>query len=280
MSQFRHWVFTINNPTDEDRLACETFSGRYIVWGEERGESGTLHYQGMCSYDHPQRFGRVQRDFPRAHIEVMRGSFAQAVAYCKKDGVYTEKGVPLQSQGKAGAEASAERWKRARKCAEEGKFDDIPDDIYVRCFSSLKRMRTEKLQSAPVASSDETTGVLYWGPSGIGKSRTARQQYPNAYIKNCNKWWDGYDNQEVVIMDDLDPDLAKALAHHLKIWTDHYPFTAEVKGGSIFIRPKIFLITSQYSLDQLFLDNHTLEAMKRRCRVVHFQALNDVDNTQ
>lgn len=32
----------------------------------------------------------------------------------------------------------------------------------------------------------------YWGKTGTGKSHTARQEAPNAFLKTNTKWWDGY----------------------------------------------------------------------------------------
>jgi len=32
----------------------------------------------------------------------------------------------------------------------------------------------------------------YWGKAGSGKTRRAVEQYPDAYMKLSNKWWDGY----------------------------------------------------------------------------------------
>jgi len=67
----------------------------------------------------------------------------------------------------------------------------------------------------------------HWGASGTGKSRGVRERYPNAFIKSNDKWWDGYDNEDVVIIEEMGP--AQISAHNLKIWTDHYPFKGDSK---------------------------------------------------
>lgn len=32
----------------------------------------------------------------------------------------------------------------------------------------------------------------YWGQSGAGKSRKVWEEFPTAYPKQVNLWWDGY----------------------------------------------------------------------------------------
>ena len=41
-----------------------------------------------------------------------------------------------------------------------------------------------------------------YGKPGIGKSYAVRSLYPNLYVKSSTKWWDGYTNQDVVLVDD------------------------------------------------------------------------------
>lgn len=74
----------------------------------------------------------------------------------------------------------------------------------------------------------------FWlhGPAGCGKTRAAIKKHPEAYMKLSNKWWDGYQGQDAVILDDLDPERAKCLAQHLKHWADPWgKMPGEIKGG-------------------------------------------------
>ena len=72
-----------------------------------------------------------------------------------------------------------------------------------------------------------------------------------------NKWWNGYKFQEVCIIDDIDPTHKRWIGAFLKEWSDHYMFSAESKGGVMVIRPKIIVVTSQYSIGQVFTDSET-----------------------
>ena len=106
-SQSRRWVFTLNNPSDAEWQAFRNLADeleekgiRYVVGGDERGESGTRHIQGFVIFHQPKRFSAVRGLWPRAHIEPARGSSRQAADYCKKDGTYIEFGDMPDSQGR------------------------------------------------------------------------------------------------------------------------------------------------------------------------------------
>jgi len=64
----------------------------------------------------------------------------------------------------------------------------------------------------------------------------------------------------------------KVLAQQLKIWSDRYGCILENKGGSMPSAHTSFVVTSQYSLEEIFWDDKpTLEALLRRFRQCHME---------
>lgn len=88
----------------------------------------------------------------------------------------------------------------------------------------------------------------------------------------CNKWWDGYDGEPEVLIEDIGVENGKALSHHIKIWADRYSFLAEYKGLVRKIRPQLILVTSNYRPEDIWKDNpEDLEAVKRRFKVIRVE---------
>lgn len=263
----RRWCFTLNNYTDAEVRALLACVCVYLCIGREVGpENGVPHLQGFVIFDKPVRLTFLKRLSARAHWEAARGSSKQAADYCKKDGSFDERGDLPASAADAGGDAERARWDDARKRARDGDIDNVPSDIYIRYYRTLKEIAKDHM--AKPSDADGVTGVWIYGAAGVGKSRRARQDYPDAYFKMQNKWWDGYQGEDFVILDDFD---SKELGHLLKIWADRYSFVAETKGGAIHIRPKKFVITSNYPIEHFDWDAEMTEAIRRRFEVIHME---------
>lgn len=85
----------------------------------------------------------------------------------------------------------------------------------------------------------------------------------------CNKWWDGYTDQETVLLEDFDKSHDKLL-HHIKIWADRYPFPGEKKGTAFVIRPKLIIVTSNYHPSEIWPGEVEADPILRRFKLVHF----------
>lgn len=238
----RHWCFTINNYESTDLWNEEVYE--YMVVGEEVGEEGTPHLQGYVYLKKRKELSAMKKLLPRSHLEVMKTNSKAASDYCKKDGKYKEFGT-LPNPKNQTKEATKKRkadYALAVDLAKKQRLYDIEPDMLLRHGPAIRMIcKDHPLKFPPL---DYLPGIWLFGPSGIGKSKTARWLYPDAYDKCLNKWWDGYQHEDYVILDDFD-DSHKCLGNHLKRWVDHYSFTAEQKGTSISIRPKIVCVTSQ-----------------------------------
>jgi len=147
-----------------------------------------------------------------------------------------------------------------------GKYGDIEPELLVRHYSTFKSISRDNMARPPQLGG--VCGVWIHGPAGCGKTTSANRAYPEAYLKPINKWWDGYQQEEVVILDDFGI-YHREFTTDLKHWTDFLPFICEIKGTSVYIRPKKFIVTSQYTIEEIWgQDAQALEALARRFTVI------------
>ncbi len=268
--KYRNFTITVNNPTEEDVTLLDTVPCKYIVYGNEVGESGTPHKQGTIIFKSPKTLSAAIKSLPRrAHVEVCKDLF-KSIEYCKKDGDIIERGVAPKTQGEKGA-MEQDRWRNIIECAEEDRFEDIDPKDRVKHYRAIEYFRSEGAKRRKLADT-ECQHLWYYGTTGTGKSRKAREENPAAYLKMCNKWWDGYADEDCVIIEDFDKK-HDVLAHHMKIWGDRYPFLAEIKGGARKIRPQQIIVTSNYHPKDIWMQSADLEPILRRFKTIEFKCL-------
>lgn len=268
--QAKNWCFTLQINEQCSRLdglcQIETLSksATYVLAGQEVAATGQEHYQGYVQFAERKRFSQVKLLLPTAHWEVAKGDDEQNYKYCTKEGKYTEFGERRCTRGgKKGGEKEQRRWAETREFAVSGRVDLVDDQIFVQHYSALKCIAKDHIRMP--AKLDKPCGIWYYGEPGVGKSYRARQENPDAYLKTANKWWDSYDarSNPPAILDDIEP-CHSVLGHHIKIWADEYPFLAETKFGFIGIRPRLFVVTSNFTIDEIFTDPKIADAIRRR----------------
>lgn len=237
----RNYICTRNNPDVSTEEYLQKFfdvsKAQYICGQLEKGAEGTPHIQFFVNFKNSEKIARLTKTDPRGHYEkVIINNGADN--YCMKEDTRLE--GPFEFGIKPVKRNSKVDWEEVKQKAKEGRLDEIPADIYVKHYGNLQKIKKDSMITTD---KDHLRGVWIWGRSGIGKSRKAREDYPNHYPKLCNKWWDGYQGQKHVIMDDIGMD-HKCLGQQLKIWTDRYGCILETKGGALVDEYEWFVVTS------------------------------------
>lgn len=264
----RAFCFTTNNPSDEDYECLEGLDCKFVIFGHETAPStGTEHLQGYVYFKNPISFKSCKTRLPAgSHIEIAHGTPEQNITYCSKGGDVIEHGErPLSATEKGDSERA--RWDEIYNLAIEERYSELPRDVLVRYHRGLRSLRGLHYHQRVSEPLPDIRNMWFSGKPGVGKSRSARawaeQNHMRVYVKTMNNWWDGYNYEEVVLIDDLDRDHNK-LAYLLKLWGDRYPFQAEVKGGMMYIRPRHIIVTSNYKPDEIWSHSCDLDPIVRR----------------
>ena len=237
----------------------------YLAGQRETGEGGYEHWQLVVCFRTNKRLSGVKTFFSNdTHAEPTRS--AAAYEYVFKDDTAVA-GTRFELGERPTNRNSKADWDQVWDHAASGNLTEIPADIRVRCYNQLKRIRVDHLK--PVAM--ERRAFYFWGPTGTGKSRRAWEEAGlEAYVKNSRtKWWDGYQGQENVIVDEFRGIIDVA---YLLTWLDRYPVAVEVKGSTEPLCAKTFWFCSNLPLRSCYpdLDELTFSALERRFEIVEF----------
>lgn len=239
---------------------------RYIRGQLECGNgTGYLHWQLLVIFERSVRLSAVKSVFGvGVHCELSKSEAANSYVWKDETAVI---GTRFELGSKPIKRNSAKDWDAIKSSAISGNLDDIPSDIYVRCYSSLKRIAVDHLRPDPIVK----TVKVYWGITGSGKSHKAWDELGlDAYPKDPRtKFWDGYSGQVSVIIDEFRGSID--ISHILR-WTDRYPVIVEIKGSSVPLRATTIIFTSNLHPKDWYpdLDQETQNALLRRLDITHF----------
>jgi len=259
--QGRYWVFTINNPTIEQLPPNVWPDVQYVIWQHERGASGTDHIQGYVAFTKVKRRNWCSTHcVQEAYWAPRGGTHSQAKHYCMKPVPgcecehCTDGGVRIGGHWEHGddsqiADTQGQRNDLAacKSMIDEGATElEVAEEHFgpwVRYHKAFERYRKLKHGGAR---NWITTVQVYWGPPGIGKSQRARHEAgPSAYWlpqpDSGTVWWDGYDGQEVVVIDEFYGWIKRTMMQRL---CDSTPIMVQNKGGSTPFVAKKIIITS------------------------------------
>lgn len=256
MSKAKRWCFTSYNVDNEPSF--DPGVHEYLVYGRETcPDTSRKHLQGFVCFKNRTTLAGCKRFIPGAHFERARGTPQEASDYCKKESDFSENGSLPTTTGRSGGLGDL------LAKAKEGDITYIEAN-YPGMFLRYKAAILSSIEF-DTSQLNNSCGVWICGPPRSGKDYGVRR-LGDVYVKGLNKWWDGYRNQKYVLISDIEPSHASWLGYFLKIWCDCYAFSAEIKGGTMMIRPKKIFCTSNFKLEDVF-HNEILEALQARMNV-------------
>lgn len=269
----KYWMYTINNPHNEDQPKEWQNVVQYTIWQVEMGENGTLHLQGYLVLKKAQTLEYLKKHFDNgAHWEIRRGTHIQAKEYCSKEDTKVLGPFELGDDSKVPTgQGQRSDLLAVKKAIDEGK-DEIylVDEHFGTCAKHMRFFRDYKrIKSAQ--RNWKTEVWVIWGKTGTGKSRYCAEHYPNAYWKPQSNWWDGYTGQEVVVIDEFYGWLSYSFMLRL---LDRYPLVLETKGGhTTFLAKKIIITSNKEPKDWFDPVRNAFAPLERRIdKVLNFPA--------
>lgn len=250
------WTYCLNNYTDQEieqfkKLDCN----RHRCCKEVAPQTGTPHLQGAITFLRAYRETQLKKLFPRAHWEW---------ALCTDPQNYCIKGEVIIDE-KNGEQGKRSDLQAAIENMQSGGLIEVAEQhpvTFIKYHKGLMALQQKLAQKNREWIPTEV--IVFVGPPGSGKSRQCREIDSNLYSVpepiNGTIWFDGYENEKTILLDDF---YGWLKYHTLLQLTDGYPMQVPVKGSFVTRRWNKVLITSNKHPEEWY-NREEIDALKRR----------------
>jgi hypothetical protein len=249
----KYWLGTSFESEAPKPMNCQ-----YLVYQQEQcPTTQKLHWQFFVIFNQRQRFTAVKKMFGNAHLEIARDPI-KARNYCMKEDTRVQ--APIE-EGHFGEQADLiTRVKRTRLT------DLVQEHPWkVRQLKELKCLLAPRREYL-------TDCILLTGPTGTGKTKisatiAAFLGQDGTYWQDSTQWWDNYDQEPLVIIDEFRGQFPEAQVLRL---VDRVPYRVPIKGSYAEFDSRMIILTSNLSLEEMYpkTDTATLKALGRRIRTL------------
>lgn len=281
--KYRHWCFTAYKKPD---IIKEDDRVKYAIWQEEKcPDTERQHWQGYVEFKNPLSMEHVAKSIAEGehvHVERRKGDRDSARDYCLK----LETAVPESmvevghwmegGQGRrTDLDEVAQMIKDGNSIKETGLV--FPKE-YIKYHRGMEKLKLLVDSNKTEEGWRDVKVVCLWGKTATGKSRRVREELNEAKltrkrITGLNKgpngiWWDGYIDQQVVILEDIDGSWMTITA--LLSVLDGYDCLLPTKGGFADAKYEIVICTSNLHPKDWYpnVPRASREALLRRFRVI------------
>lgn len=256
----KSWFLTLNNYSEEEEDRLRSLECNYLMIARETGaENGVPHLHAVVTFSKAYRRSALAKIVPRAYWAVLK-SREHAVNYLMKQDLSPF----IKDNRTQGTRTDLEDFCQSVKT--NGLYGAINADpsTYVKYHAGLDKY--SMVCQVPRDPAHPPEVVWLYGATGVGKSRYVHEREKDLYVcLSTHKWWQGYRQQEAIIIDDMRCNFAP-FNDLLKI-LDRYPYTVEVKGSSAQLNSPRIYVTSQFPPHKVYnRDNRSGEDIRQLYR--------------
>lgn len=260
LQRAKHWVWTVFSAelVSAPQALIERLTPQvtYAICQRELAPgTGRRHLQGYSAHSRPVSIKQVKEMLGdgAAHLEVARGTPEEASDYCKKEAsrdTAADSG-PFTCGVLANVSGQGRRMDLEKLKVDLDKGTELKDiagahfSAFLRYARSIKEYRQLTFNVMP--RSFQTECIVYWGPPGSGKTRSAgwfdtpEHTFWLPRPRSGSAWWDGYQGQRTVVVDEFYGWLQRDLVQRL---IDRTPLRVEIKGDTVNFRARRVIFTS------------------------------------
>jgi len=224
-------------------------------------DTGRLHYQVYCQLKRKSKHTAFRKllSLPADsyHAEIARGTPEEGRKYCSKLESRAEGFEPV-ILGELSHQGQRNDLSMVVEAAKAGATKRQIAELYPATYMRYHRGIASWLDVTN-KQRDRSYSNIVWlieGDAGSGKTTKAiselEQRFGDRWYKkdSSTKWWDGYDGEPGVLIDDYNG--AWPIEYLLAVLHEH-PEKVEVKGGYINLKAKFIIITSNKHYAEWYL---------------------------
>lgn len=295
--QRKNFCFTYNNYTpdgEENLKAWLAANTKYSCFGHEIAPTtGTPHLQGFISLTKQTRTSTLQKKFTQLGINLTliyaKGNAQQNRDYCSKadpQNFFEHGDIKQSGQGSRTDLQDVVDYIKKDSVTIEQIAENFPTQ-FIKFNRGLKDFKNVIDKTRIPAERDVTVSAFY-GEGGTGKTQYAvylcNKFKKNYYILSSpdsnTVWWDNYDGEEVVIIDDF---YGWIKPHELFRICDRYKYKVAYKGGFFHAQWLYVFITSNLSPKNWYKPETFKKldetAYYRRLHNIYYWEYNDLEKT-
>ena len=284
-----NYCFTWNNyivegVSREERLVgwLEEFT-KYACFGHEIAPTtGTPHLQGYFSLIKKDRTSTLQKKLAKLGIDMAliyaKGNAEQNRAYCSKadpDNFYEHGQIKETGQGKRTDLSKAIDSIKESTLTLETLAENHPE-VFIKYNRGIKDFKNI-LDKKRLPEERDVTVCAFYGEGGTGKTQYAIdlcRRYKKAYYilsspDSNTVWWDNYDGEEVIIIDDF---YGWIKPHELFRICDRYKYKVAFKGGFYHAKWLYVFITSNLEPKKWYKE----ETFKKLDETAYFRRIHNI----